>query len=246
MRAESVDMVPLDFLGMSDRPEVKNIARETLDRLGCGSCGPRGFYGTIAEHAKVEKDIAQFLGSEDAILYSDASSAISSSISAFSKKGDLLLADEHSNESIRTGLNLSRSTVLLFKHNDMTDLENILEGISSEDQRSGRNPTSQRRFIVVEAIYQETGQISPLREVHLCPIAPHERTTLVSLRSFVGCCCCGYISLFFRLSRLSSLTSPSSLTSSSSFVSLLPFLLLVRTRTDCGLGSTLLLPHHPR
>ena len=53
-----------DFLGMSDEPEIKSTATAALDFYGCGSCGPRGFYGTIDQHLNFEKEIAQFMGTE--------------------------------------------------------------------------------------------------------------------------------------------------------------------------------------
>jgi len=64
-----------------------------------------------------------------------------------------------------TGLILSRATVIYFKHNDMHDLENTLEGIAAEDRRLGRDSTQQRRFIVVEGVYRNTGLLCPLPDV---------------------------------------------------------------------------------
>ena len=63
------------------------------------------------------------------------------------------------------GLNLSRSTVQYFKHNDMADLEAILQSIADDDVRLKRDVTEQRRFIVVEGIYRNTGDICFLPDV---------------------------------------------------------------------------------
>lgn len=73
--------------------------------------------------------------------------------------------DEACCEPIATGLILSRATVIYFKHNDMQDLENILEGIAADDRRLGRDSTQQRRFIVVEGVYRSTGQLCSLPKV---------------------------------------------------------------------------------
>jgi len=51
-----------DFLGFSQNERLKEISRETLRKYGCGSCGPRGFYGTIDKHLEFEKEIADFMG----------------------------------------------------------------------------------------------------------------------------------------------------------------------------------------
>jgi serine palmitoyltransferase len=71
----------------------------------------------------------------------------------------LLLVDEACNEPIKLGLNLSRSTIQYFKHNDMADLEAILQSIADDDIRLKRDVSQQRRFIVVEGIYRNTGDI---------------------------------------------------------------------------------------
>ncbi|XP_019436935.1 PREDICTED: long chain base biosynthesis protein 1-like isoform X2 [Lupinus angustifolius] len=84
-----------------------------------------------------------------------------SAIPAFSKKGDIIVADEGVHWGIQNGLHLSRSTVVYFKHNDMDSLRNTLENITSKNKRIKKL----RRYIVVEAVYQNSGQIAPLDEI---------------------------------------------------------------------------------
>ena len=69
-----VNFAGFDFLGLGGRPEVKEAARAALNKYGCGSCGPRGFYGTIDVHVEAEEAVARFMGAEEAISYSDAAS----------------------------------------------------------------------------------------------------------------------------------------------------------------------------
>ena len=154
-----------DFLGMGQLPAVKEASRAALDHYGCGSCGPRGFYGTIDKHLEIERDIAAFMGVEEAISYSDSASTVNSSIPAFAKKGDLLIVDEAVNESIRTGLTLSRAKVEFFKHNDMAHLKAILRAIARDDKRYKRDSTQQRRFIVIEGLYRSIGDVCCLPEI---------------------------------------------------------------------------------
>eukprot|EP00904_Undaria_pinnatifida_P007593 jgi/Undpi1/3964/HiC_scaffold_16.g07332.m1 len=157
-----LNMANFDFLGMGQRKELKQAAVQALDKYGCGSCGPRGFYGTIDVHMKIEEEVADFMGTEEAISYSDSATTISSAIPAFAKKGDLTIVDQGVEENVQTGINLSRSTVRTFKHNDMDDLERVLQGVAEEDKRLKRNVLDQRRFIVVEGLYRNYGDICPL------------------------------------------------------------------------------------
>jgi serine palmitoyltransferase len=86
-------------------------------------------------------------------------------IPSFSKKGDLILVDECAGEPIISGTFLARSTVQRFKHNDMEDLRTILESIAADDKRLRRDPTQQRRFIIVEGLYRNVGDLCPLPEI---------------------------------------------------------------------------------
>eukprot|EP00903_Cladosiphon_okamuranus_P006351 g6221.t1 len=157
-----LNMANFDFLGMGQRKELKEAAVLALDKYGCGSCGPRGFYGTIDVHMKIEEEVAEFMGTEEAISYSDSATTISSAIPAFAKKGDLTIVDQGVEENVQMGINLSRSTVRTFKHNDMDDLERVLQEIAEEDKRLKRNVLDQRRFIVVEGLYRNYGDLCPL------------------------------------------------------------------------------------
>ena len=72
------------------------------------------------------------------------------------------MIDEGVCEALLTGATLSRSNIRTFKHNDMDDLERVLESIKKEDAKLKRQTDQQRRFIVVEAIYRNHGDICPL------------------------------------------------------------------------------------
>jgi len=77
--------------------------------------------------------------------------SVSSTLPAFAKKGDLIVADEGVYEPLKTALDLSRSQIRFFKHNDMADLERVLREIAEEDRRKRRSVLEQRRFIAVRA-----------------------------------------------------------------------------------------------
>ena len=114
-----LNMATHDFLAMSNNTAVKDASRAALNKYGCGSCGPRGFYGTIDVHLQLEQAIADFTGTEGAIMYSDGASTVSSTVAAFAKRGDLLVVDDGVYEPLVTGVTLSRANVEWFRHNDM-------------------------------------------------------------------------------------------------------------------------------
>lgn len=108
----------------------------------------------------LERDIADFLGAEASILYSQAFATISSVMAAFAKRGDIIVADRGINFAIQKGLQVSRSTIRWFDHNDLKSLEDVLQTIEKE-RRKRRGPLT-RRFIVTEGIFERDGTISDL------------------------------------------------------------------------------------
>jgi len=158
-----VNFTSHNFLGLVGEQEVHEACKGTIEKYGVGSCGPRGFYGSIDVHIKCEEEISRFMGTPHAILYSYDVATPSSVIPAFSKGGDLIIADEGVNFSIKTGLHLCKSAVVFFKHNDMQDLEAKLEDVMARDKKK-RQPLN-RRFIVCEGIYQNFGDVVDLKKV---------------------------------------------------------------------------------
>lgn len=117
--------------------------------------------GTIPDvHMSLENDIADFLGTEAAILYSQGFSTVSSVIPAFCKRGDIIVADRAVNFAIQKGIEISRSTVRWYDHNDLNSLEEVL--LSIEKERKRRRGPLTRRFIVTEGIFQKDGTMVDL------------------------------------------------------------------------------------
>ncbi|KAI5680887.1 hypothetical protein M9H77_02114 [Catharanthus roseus] len=158
---EVINFASANYLGLIGNQKLLESCTRSLEKYGVGSCGPRGFYGTIDVHLDCEARIAKFLGTPDSILYSYGLSTMFSAIPAFCKKGDVIVADEGVHWGIQNGLQLSRSTVVFFKHNDMESLRNTLKKVTLENKRAEKL----RRYIVVEAVYQNSGQVAPLDEI---------------------------------------------------------------------------------
>ncbi|RKP04710.1 pyridoxal phosphate-dependent transferase, partial [Thamnocephalis sphaerospora] len=154
---EMVNMTLLDFMGLLGNEELKETSVQVLRNYGVGACGPPGFYGTLDVHMQLEKDLAAYFGVESAIIYAQGFSAVVSLIPAFSKRGDIIICDEGAAFSVQRGVQLSRSHVRYFRHNDMKDLERVMKEISDEDRKHRRPLT--RRFVVTEGISQNYGDI---------------------------------------------------------------------------------------
>jgi serine palmitoyltransferase len=140
-------------------------AKATIRKYGVGSCGPRGFYGTVDVHLDLEDFIAKMLNMEEAIIYSYSFSTVSSVIPAYAKRGDVIFVDEGVNFAMQQGIIASRSTVCKFKHNDMEDLERLLKLQDTTDKKDPKKASVTRRFLVAEGLYYNYGDIAPLNRL---------------------------------------------------------------------------------
>ncbi|KAJ3374252.1 serine palmitoyltransferase component [Allomyces arbusculus] len=154
------NLATADVFGFANDDTNKNLAIQALRKYGVGACNPPGFYGTIDVHMQIERELAEFLQVDQAILYAQGFSAVGSVIPAFSKRGDLIVVDDACNFAIQKGVQISRSKLVFFKHNDMHDLEHKLASIEAEDKRLKR--PLYRKFLVVEGLYANHGDIAPL------------------------------------------------------------------------------------
>ena len=157
----------LNFYNFNTNDTIKEKAIQTLRTYGVGPCGPPGFYGTQDVHLKTEADVAAHLGTEACIVYVQSFSTISSVIPAFSKRGDIIVADSAINYSARKGIQISRSTVRWFEHNNMADLERVLQRVTKEQ---AKKPLT-RRFIVTEGFFETTGEEVDLPKLVRCDAA---------------------------------------------------------------------------
>uniref|UniRef100_A0AC35G0N1 Aminotransferase class I/classII domain-containing protein n=1 Tax=Panagrolaimus sp. PS1159 TaxID=55785 RepID=A0AC35G0N1_9BILA len=154
-----------NFLGFVGDSRIEEIAKKTIFKYGVGSCGPRGFYGTVDVHLDLEKELAEFLNCEEAVLYSYGFATIASAIPAYAKRGDIIFADKGVNFAIQKGLQASRSRIEWFEHNDTEDLERLLKIQEEKDRKDLKKASTIRRFMVVEGLYAKTADICPLKRL---------------------------------------------------------------------------------
>lgn len=152
-----------NFLGIQNNEKITEAAIEAIRNCGVGACGPAGFYGSMDVHLELEKQIAELLNVEEAIVYSQGFMAVASVIPAFCKRGDIIVTDDGISFAGQTGLEISRSHVYFFSHNDMDDLERVLQMVDA-DCKMKKMPLS-RRFILVEGLYAKHGDKCNLPEI---------------------------------------------------------------------------------
>lgn len=158
-----------NYLGLTENNEIEKNAIAAIRKYGVGSCGPRGFYGTVDVHLELEERLANYTDTEEAVVYSYGFSTISSAIAAYCKRRDLVFVDEQVNFAIQKGLDASKTNIIYFKHNDANDLQNLLVKQAKIDEQNPKKATKIKRFLIIEGIYMNTGNICPLPElVALC------------------------------------------------------------------------------
>ncbi|XP_044945449.1 serine palmitoyltransferase 1-like [Mustela putorius furo] len=157
-----VNFASFNFLGLLDNARVKVAVLASLKKYGMGTCGPRGFYGTFDVHLDLEDRLAKFMKTEEAIIYSYGFATIASAITTYSQErghrvcgllhswdvdtdegrirnvsvaADPWLPDRAACFAIQKGLQASRSDIKWFQHNDLADLERLLQEQETEDQK---------------------------------------------------------------------------------------------------------------
>ncbi|KAG8469523.1 hypothetical protein KFE25_005978 [Diacronema lutheri] len=162
----SVALAACDPLGIRQLPRLREVAAETIRAYGVGTCGPRAFYGTLDVHLQLESQLAAFLGTELAIIYSSAVATFSSMLPALAKRTDTVFVDDgaHAVARVRMGIDLSRARVRVYARGDMGALRTLL---LEQDAIDARLPSSKhgRRLIVTEGVCAATGAIAPLPEL---------------------------------------------------------------------------------
>jgi 8-amino-7-oxononanoate synthase len=143
-----------NYLGLSTHPEVKRSAIEAIEKYGTGAGGSRLTTGNIDLYDSLEEKIADFKGTDDAIVFSSGYMANIGAISALMTNGDMILSDELNHASIIDGCRLSRADVTVYPHRDVAFIEKEL--------RASRN---RKRLIVIDGIFSMDGDIAPLPEI---------------------------------------------------------------------------------
>lgn len=150
---ELVNYATYNYLGMCGDPFVSNAAKEAINHYGTSVSASRLLSGEKPLHQELEREIADFIGVEDSILYVGGHATNVTTISHLFGQNDLILHDSLSHNSIFQGCLLSGATIIAFPHNDWEALDKLLRD---------RRHRYKRVLIAIEGVYSTDGDIPDL------------------------------------------------------------------------------------
>lgn len=143
------------YLGLTNHPRIKEAAIEAVRKYGTGCAGSRFLNGTLDIHLELERELADFVGKDEALVYSTGFQVNLGVLSCLTGRRDTILCDELDHASIVDGRRLSFSTLRKFRHNDMEHLERELQ----------RCEPDTIKLIVVDGVFSMEGDIANLPEI---------------------------------------------------------------------------------
>ncbi|KAK4553442.1 hypothetical protein LTR86_009499 [Recurvomyces mirabilis] len=150
-----------DYLGMGGNKQVLDVMHKTLDTYGFGSGGTRNISGHNEHAVKLESTLANLHGKEAALVFTSCFVANDATLSTLCSKlpGCTILSDESNHASMIEGIRHAKADKVIFKHNDLADLESKLAAL----------PVSSPKLIAFESVYSMSGSVGPIKEI--CDLA---------------------------------------------------------------------------
>ena len=145
-----------NYLGLTQDPRIIKAATEALETFGSGCTGSRFLNGTLTLHEELEEKLADFIHKEAALTFSTGFQTNQGTISSIVGKEDLIFGDRSNHASIVEGCRLSFGKTFKYKHQDINDLERLL-------QTQGNN--SGGKLIVSDGVFSMEGDIVKLPEI---------------------------------------------------------------------------------
>ena len=143
------------YTGLTGDQRIIDKAKAALDKYGTGCAGSRFLNGTLDLHIQLEKEIAEFVGKDDCLCFSTGFSVNQGVIPALLSKDDFVICDDRDHASIVDGRRLAFAKQLHYKHNDMADLERVLQKL----------PQEAVKLIVVDGVFSMEGDLAKLPEI---------------------------------------------------------------------------------
>jgi 8-amino-7-oxononanoate synthase len=154
--AEKVMLGSNNYLGLTGDSRVKAAARDALEHYGTALTGSRFLNGTIPLHVELEREIAEWMGTDDAIVFTTGYQANLGAIGTILEPGDTVICDSGDHASILDGSRLSGAKLRPFRHNQMDKLEKMLERAAGDGGGV---------LVVVDGVFSMEGDIAPLDEI---------------------------------------------------------------------------------
>lgn len=143
------------YTGLTGDDRVIEAGKKAIERYGAGCAGSRFLNGTLDIHVQLEKELAEFVHKDDALCFSTGFTVNSGVIPSVVGRGDYIICDDRDHASIVDGRRLSFATPLHYKHNDMADLERVLQKL----------PHEAIKLIVVDGVFSMEGDLCKLPEI---------------------------------------------------------------------------------
>ena len=143
------------YMGLTNHPKVKEAAIEATKKYGTGCAGSPFLNGTLDIHKQLEARLAEFVGKEDAMIYSTGFEVNLGVVSCITGREDYVILDEQDHASIIEGRRLSFSTPLKYKHNDMDSLEAQLKKCAPDKVK----------LIVTDGVFSMEGDVAKLPKI---------------------------------------------------------------------------------
>lgn len=140
------------YMGLTNHPKVKEAAIEAVKKYGTGCAGSRYLNGTLDLHKEFEAELAEFVGKDEAMIFSTGFQANLGTISCLLGREDYVICDELDHASIVDGRRLSFAKPLKYKHNDMVSLEKTLQHCEPDPIK----------LIVVDGVFSMEGDLANL------------------------------------------------------------------------------------
>jgi 8-amino-7-oxononanoate synthase len=150
-----------DYLGLANEPALREAAKKAVERYGAGTGASRLITGSVAPHTELEEALADFKRTEAALSFGSGYAAAQGAIVALISKQDFVIVDRLVHACIVDAARLSGATLRVFAHNDVADLEHVLE--KAQAKRGGTGNT----LIITESVFSMDGDRAPLRELVL-------------------------------------------------------------------------------
>ena len=145
------------YMGLIGHPRIAAAVQQAVDRFGTSTGGVRLLTGTLELHHQVERELADFIGTEAAACFGSGYDANLAAISSLFGPGDHALLDQYAHQSIVDGVRMAGCEMRRFRHNDMADLERRI--------RQAKNRGAKRILIAVDSVFSMDGDQAPLAEL---------------------------------------------------------------------------------